>query len=561
MPGGVLTIETGTSCNNQCDYCPQRALRAAMGKGLDPGTDELKRRIGLARVQGFEEIAFSGGEPTIRKDLFDLVEYAASMGFQRVSMTTNGRMFAYRDFARRMVDAGLTGVSVSLHGPNPAIHDGLTGVEGSFEQAVAGLKALREVRAEMAGRPDLHTITVLVPANLGHLRETLVLAGGFGVGLHIVQPFILSREVLAMADRFLLSLDAVVREIRQAVKGGLPHGGRVKPYNVPPCLLEGMEDSVEFQESRLCTFRAFVGDLEAPAAKGAHGQFFRTVECQECRHYCPGFRLEHRPEAEMIETILESCRDTLQRSPDRSLTLSSLDLLSPAGVDQVLAGVRSLDPSRLRVIWGGHARSDAGDFLRASRDHGVDEIIILVMPPALRLPDRMAWLMGNLDKIREDLSLFHPGAGPQPALFVVPNMLFAEEFDLDEETLRGLVGQLVEAGGRYVYLVAPEALDAHLPHHDEGFKRRFTEDFPRFLSTLEDLKARPRLLLVSEDAAGKHAGRLEDRLSPPTPPQRWDEEFVRHGLTGTGFGWVMWSYPIWLFHEPEGGDPNPTSDV
>jgi len=353
MSDGVLTIETGTSCNNQCGYCPQRALRTARGRGFDQGTGELKRRIDLAKTQGFEEIAFSGGEPTIRKDLIELIEYSKSIGFSRVSMTTNGRMFAYRDFARRVVDAGLTGVSVSLHGPNPAIHDSLTGVEGSFEQTVAGLKVLSEVRAERDGRPDLHTITVIVPANQGHLGETLVLAGRLGVRPHIVQPFVVSREVLDLADRFLLSTEAIVGEIRQAIDNGLPHGGRVKPYNVPPCLLEGMGDTIEIQEDRLRTFHAFVDELDAPAGQGARGQFVRTDQCRECRYYCPGFRIEHQPESEMTKTILEGCSDTLDSSPDGALTLSSLDLLSPREINRVLAGVRALDPSHLRVFLGG----------------------------------------------------------------------------------------------------------------------------------------------------------------------------------------------------------------
>jgi len=126
-------------------------------------------------------------------------------------------------------------------------------------------------------------------------------------------------------------------------------------------------------------------------------------------------------------------------------------------------------------------------------------------------------------------------------------MLFVDEYDLDEEALWGLVRRMVEAGGRDVYLAAPEALDGHMPDHDEDFKRRFVKDFPGIWSTMEDLKARPRLVLTARNVACEYDDRLEDRLDPPTPPLRWDDEFVLHGLTGSGLGWLMWSYPIWLF--------------
>ncbi|MBM4398363.1 MAG: hypothetical protein FJ087_22070, partial [Deltaproteobacteria bacterium] len=51
--GGVLTVETGLSCNNSCGYCPLRLLRPAHG-GLEPPTGELLRRIAVARDEGFD---------------------------------------------------------------------------------------------------------------------------------------------------------------------------------------------------------------------------------------------------------------------------------------------------------------------------------------------------------------------------------------------------------------------------------------------------------------------------------------------------------------------------
>lgn len=96
--------------------------------------DELAQR-------GCRKLHFSGGEPTLSRDLAVLIARATEQGI-RVSMTTNAVALTPRR-AAQLVAAGLRKVNVSLDSPDPAIHDEQRGVAGSWRKAVAGFQALR----------------------------------------------------------------------------------------------------------------------------------------------------------------------------------------------------------------------------------------------------------------------------------------------------------------------------------------------------------------------------------------------------------------------------------
>jgi MoaA/NifB/PqqE/SkfB family radical SAM enzyme len=133
-----IEIVTGFSCNNNCMFC-------SVGDKLrtfDKSTDEVIADIDRALKEKAGEINFTGGEPSIRKDMLELVKHARDGGVTKVRLTTNGRMFSYETFTDMMVGAGLTGATVSLFCNDCRIHDRLTGVRGSYEQTIRGMENL-----------------------------------------------------------------------------------------------------------------------------------------------------------------------------------------------------------------------------------------------------------------------------------------------------------------------------------------------------------------------------------------------------------------------------------
>jgi len=548
MARRLLTIETGLACNNHCGFCPQRVIRGFGGHQVELSTDELKRRLDRAREECYDEVGFSGGEPTIRRDLVEIVAYARSVGFRKAFITTNGRMLAYSDLAERLVEAGLTGVTVSLHGPDAEVHDGLTGVKGAFSQAVKGLANLQGAAARLGRRLDLSTVTLVVPRNLPYLRDILVLAGRLGATLHIVQPFILSRENLDRADEFLLPVESIVKGLEGALEGGMPHKGRVKPFNIPQCLVDHLGDVIEPQTYSLKTFREFEDEVDSGAGRRPKGQFYRTGECDECGWTCPGFRIEHMPESDAVDMILEAVSTTLAMGRGSDVTLGSLDMLTRDGLEAVLGGTRELGTGRVRVVWGGYGRTDTGGLLGVCRKTGVDEVCLLAYPEMVRPPDRRAHMPGNLVRIRDDLALFREDTRPRPSLLAVINMLYHEWFDLDEASFLGLVSGVKESGGADAFLVAPEVLTTLMPMHDEGFRRKVVSAARGLEASIREIGVRPALVSSIERPDRLPPIWLETRLGEVFETVDWSTSYVGHPFVGRGFGWVMWSHPGWLFH-------------
>ncbi len=560
MGRGVLTIETGLRCNNRCAFCPQRALRGVAGPRAELDTAEVLRRIEQGRRDGHDEVAFTGGEPTIRPDIEDLVAAARRAGFPRVSVSTNGRMFAYRARARRLLEAGLTGASVSLHGPDAATHDGLCGTPGAFEQAVRGVVNLRSAASETGRELSLNTVTLIVPQNADRLRETLLLAGRLGVTLHIVQPFIVSRETLAIADRYLMSLPDLVATIGRAVRDGLPHGGRVKPYNIPPCAVAHLGDVIEPQAYRLRTVREYEDPQGRRRPPGR--QFYRRPECDDCRSLCPGFRAEHRPTAESVALILDSVADLRTRRDGGGVTLACLDLLDRDGVARVLAGTAARGAGPIRLLWGGYGRVRTENLLDACRDHGVAEVCLVAVAERVRPSDRRMVLPGNLDRLEQDLALFDSARPPAPSLLVPLSDVLDDDCAFGPERLLGLADRLVRAGGRDVFVAAADFPTPYDEPYGEAFRQRVLREGVVLASALEDRGLRVRLVrsfagpaLSPEDGSGS----LESLLSARLPSERWDDSLARHPFVMEDTGWVMWSRPSWLFGKGrrEGGRGDP----
>jgi MoaA/NifB/PqqE/SkfB family radical SAM enzyme len=545
MAGDTLTIETGLRCNNRCVFCNQPPIRQASEVLEEPTTAELMHRITAARERGFQSIAFSGGEPTLRPDLADLIAHARSAGFRRISLTSNGRMLAYPAFLDRLLDAGLTGVSLSLLGPTAEVHDALTDAPGGFVQVV---RALRHLGARVvAGTPlDVSTITVLMPQNIGLLRDTLILAGSLGVSLHIVQPYIAAAENLAAADRYLLPLDDLVRGIERAMDGGLPHGGRIKPFNLPACRLDALGDRMETSSYATRTFREFAGDLDVRLGFVTSGQFYRVARCEACDRACPGIHVEHFPPDEAVRLILDAARAARASNPEGRVTVSSLDLLPAARLRQALLELRDTGTGRTRVFWGGVARAGSDAFFDACSDARIDEVCLLLRPPARRVSGQSTWLPGNLDLLEADLARFRRGSVPRPSLFVVGNTLASDDAPLDPERLRSLCATAAERGATVLYVAAPERLNDPYPPADAAQRERVLSALDDLRRALGPLGMRMRLVRT---LGGTAPGSLEAAAAGALTAESWDDEMAQHPFGGLGAGWVMWSNPIWL-HAP-----------
>jgi len=117
--------------------CNLRCVGCLPGKGEVPGADlageQVIHWLRRGRSEGATGLWLGGGEPTLRRDLVALVTAARRLGYAHVKLQTNGLLLAYPELTARLVDAGLTEVSLALRSPRASVHDALVRRAGAWE--------------------------------------------------------------------------------------------------------------------------------------------------------------------------------------------------------------------------------------------------------------------------------------------------------------------------------------------------------------------------------------------------------------------------------------------
>lgn len=282
-------IIVGYQCNNNCQFCLNANKRNLVSKA----TKQIMQEMVLVRRKGFTYLELIGGEPTIRPDIIELIKFARRLKFKNVVMATNGRFFAYREFAEKIIKAGLTDLIFSIHGHNSKLHDSLTRSKGSFQQMMQGIKNVRDL-----GLRRLGTNTTIVKQNYQYLKKIgqLILKLGFRNSEFIfVDP-----TYGAAHDNFLKfvpKISQAVPYIRQCLDLGKDKGHWTIRY-VPLCyFVDYLEQISELQESATFHTQHLAPDFINLDVEQSRKQIARTKtkRCQECRLYgqCEGIWKEY----------------------------------------------------------------------------------------------------------------------------------------------------------------------------------------------------------------------------------------------------------------------------
>ena len=166
----LVAWEVTRSCNLACKHCRAEAHREPYPGECD--TSAAKALIDTFPEVGSPIIIFTGGEPLLRPDIFELAAYAGDKGLRAV-MAPNGTLIT-RENARLIRDSGIQRCSISIDGADAAHHDAFRGEKGAFEGAMAGIAYLKE-----AGVP-FQINTTVTRSNLGHFKKIFELAERLG---------------------------------------------------------------------------------------------------------------------------------------------------------------------------------------------------------------------------------------------------------------------------------------------------------------------------------------------------------------------------------------------
>jgi radical SAM protein with 4Fe4S-binding SPASM domain len=170
-----LWIHTNNSCNLSCSHC-----LVSSGPDGDKGlsTEQFLRVIAEAKTLGTRRFFFTGGEPFLRKDIFELIHAVLSDPTAELAILTNGILLTDEKLARLTErNTARIRLQISLDGSTPAMNDPIRGA-GSFARIVNGIRSAIEAGISVA------VSTVITDTNANDVPNVTRLAGKIGGRLH-----------------------------------------------------------------------------------------------------------------------------------------------------------------------------------------------------------------------------------------------------------------------------------------------------------------------------------------------------------------------------------------
>jgi MoaA/NifB/PqqE/SkfB family radical SAM enzyme len=251
-------------------------------------TEEVIKELIGAKNNKCTEVTITGGEPTIRPDIFEIVSYAKALGFV-IQMQTNGRAFFYDDFTKSMINCGVDDFVVAIHGHNSKVHDGITRAPGSFKQTLKGIKNLKKYDA------FVYTNTVVTKLNYKILPQLVNLLSKLKVN-HIQFAFVHpGGNAYKYYEKVVPNVSEIIKFVHKGIDIANKNGIVITVEAIPFCWMQGYEKhivelfipSVELRDMDKFTpnFR-LVRKTEGKA---------KSLECIECRFdsICEGFWREY----------------------------------------------------------------------------------------------------------------------------------------------------------------------------------------------------------------------------------------------------------------------------
>lgn len=275
---GRSLVRVNGHCNMSCAFCfIDRTVPDFEAEGLRRSIDELAAR-------NLDHLVLSGGEPTLHPDLAALVAHAKGLGFRTIEIQTNGVKAADPAYARRLAEAGLNKVTISLHSVDREHSDKITRLPGAFDKTI---RAMHHFRGLGVLTQVAHVIT---KSNYRELPDTVRFLrsefpqdeGHLSVCFGIAQP-ISDLVYTWVMPRF----DEVRPFMREALDYCIEHevgfGGMIGQGGYPPCMLDG-------------DLRYYAGNLANIYKSADHDrQFYKAPRCSGCAFdpWCLGVRRDY----------------------------------------------------------------------------------------------------------------------------------------------------------------------------------------------------------------------------------------------------------------------------
>jgi radical SAM protein with 4Fe4S-binding SPASM domain len=185
-------------CQNDCMHC----YAGGPHETAELSTEKWKNAIDRLSQIGVFIATFTGGEPTLRDDLVELVQYAQSKGMV-TGLITNGRKLDRKTYVEQLERAGLDFAQITLESHIEKIHDAIASAEGSWKETVSG------IRNAVQSQIYVTTNTTLNRHNAQEFLSTIDFIRALSVSAFGCNSLIHSGRANLLNDNFALPLEAL----------------------------------------------------------------------------------------------------------------------------------------------------------------------------------------------------------------------------------------------------------------------------------------------------------------------------------------------------------------
>jgi MoaA/NifB/PqqE/SkfB family radical SAM enzyme len=251
----LIILDLTHRCNLLCNICEIRKDKPIREFSLKEANDIIKQ----AAEWQVKDFALSGGEPLMREDIFEILDFVAKNRFH-IGILTNGVILNDAMVKKLLpyLAEGFLSLSISLDALTPEIHDEIRGIKGSFERTAQAFKNLSELKKKYP-KINFNSISIILNENLEELLDLAV--------------FLKSLNVNSIQFQALLSNNLIMRQRSKGVK-----------YWVPPERLDildkAIDSLIEFKRENAALVRNSENNLMLVKKyfRGELGQ--QDVQCQ-----------------------------------------------------------------------------------------------------------------------------------------------------------------------------------------------------------------------------------------------------------------------------------------
>ncbi len=222
-------LQINSSCNQDCLFC----LRPP-GSQRDPKRSELEKKI-IEISKDFNNVIFTGGEPTLRKDLPELVKFAKENGLTHVRLQSNCINISDYPFAKKLKESGLDSVLVSFQSHIPVKLDKIARRKDNFGPTVKGIKNLLKLGVRTEISQVINSINFKdMPNFIEYVHENFIIKN---IIFFYVRPIGSAWKNKDIMPKF----SDIEPYLKKAIEAGQKKRLEVLVYGVPLCFLNDFE--------------------------------------------------------------------------------------------------------------------------------------------------------------------------------------------------------------------------------------------------------------------------------------------------------------------------------